>query len=699
MPAMSALPSLLGRRPSSSSSSDKSPAESGATMGRMRSTDSAFSVRPVSSIASSYDAARTGSTRSGTPTRSNSYLSTPTTASIMEANSSRSSSNHNVHSKRSWLEILRGRQRAATGTSNPVRLAASLSYFPMYVVKVGDVLQMKALEHHQALLQRDVVRQYKPGMRVLFVSHQWTSHDHPDKNAEQFDVLQEMLRGLARGDTGVKLCPCSTMYTQSLTPQTTYADLEDLAENGYIWYDYFSIPQPGRASANDLDATNRDLNKAVESIPFYVEHCQHFCMLAPFVTHADTKQYLSMSSYYDRGWCRAEMAAWSLSGAVGRPGLCAWAPGNALEGGVIQWLLHPPFHGDFGVEADRQRVDSLIQRMLNTRLDEFLDDGNLKAWRILKAISAYYTINAPKHTTDLKEWLQSYAFESANTWCGGWHAIHFAALEGNTEILQRLVLDEGMNVNKPTAKSRKDVAALPRMSPVHICALYLPTQLGMKCLMALKSLGANFKQRDLVGHNTLHYACLQRKRQPMIQYLLAEGCKLEAVTRMGDTAMSLSCMYGILDTTSCLLDHGAKVNVSNSAGCSPLMHASILGSPELMNFLVDSKADVNYRAKPLMASATNLVGSALMKARPDAMLSSLVRGSGNRTALMIASMMGNVGAVEVLLSAGADREAKNCNGDTALAHARSYSRARKAMKALSDRSATFVAVETIGIDV
>eukprot|EP00929_Paragymnodinium_shiwhaense_P112827 TRINITY_DN8109_c0_g1_i2.p1 TRINITY_DN8109_c0_g1~~TRINITY_DN8109_c0_g1_i2.p1 ORF type:complete len:407 (+),score=70.89 TRINITY_DN8109_c0_g1_i2:875-2095(+) len=406
-----------------------------------------------------------------------------------------------------------------------------------------------------------------------------------------------------------------------------------------------------------------------------------------------------MPSYYDRGWCRTEVAAWALSGAFGRPGICAWAPGSAVEGGVIQWLLHPPCTGDFGVQSDKARVDSLIHHMLTTRMDQLLDAGNLKTWRILKAISGYYTLSAPPRITDITQWLLSFAFDTAHSWSGGWHTIHFAALEGNDEILQRLVLSEGINPNKSTTKGRQEVASHPGMSPSHICALYLPTQLGVKCLKALKQLKASFTQRDYLGHTTLHYACHQRKRQSMIQYLLAEGCSLEATTRMGDTPMSICCQLGILGTATCLLLNGAKVNVTNRSGVTPLMQASIFGGPQLINLLLESKADANHIAKPMMAGATKMMGSALMKARPDAMLSSLIQGGGNRTALMMASMMGNVGAVEMLLWAGADKEAKNCNGDTALAHVNMYSRAPKAIKVLSENSSKFDVLDSIGIDV
>merc|ERR1711988_150711 len=160
---------------------------------------------------------------------------------------------------------------------------------------------------------------------------------------------------------------------------------------------------------------------------------------------------------------------------------------------------------------------------------------------------------------------------------------------------------------------------------------------------------------------------------------------------MGDTAMSLTCQYGLLDTAACLLSNGAKIHTysystfANRAGLSQLMQATIAGPPELVQLLIDAKADVNHEAKPTLAKVTKMVGKALMQVRPDAILTHLLHGSGQRTALMLASMMGNAGAVVKLLEAGADEEAKNWNGDDALDHVKKYSRAPKIVKVLSKR--------------
>lgn len=70
----------------------------------------------------------------------------------------------------------------------------------MYLVKVSDLLQMKGSpKAHSFLQQENVLHQWKPGMVVLFISHQWLSWLHPDPSGRQLEVLQQALQGLIDG--------------------------------------------------------------------------------------------------------------------------------------------------------------------------------------------------------------------------------------------------------------------------------------------------------------------------------------------------------------------------------------------------------------------------------------------------------------------------------------------------------------------
>eukprot|EP00929_Paragymnodinium_shiwhaense_P046637 TRINITY_DN2373_c0_g1_i2.p1 TRINITY_DN2373_c0_g1~~TRINITY_DN2373_c0_g1_i2.p1 ORF type:complete len:686 (-),score=59.63 TRINITY_DN2373_c0_g1_i2:468-2525(-) len=629
-----------------------------------------------------------GSSRFATMTSGESSIST---MSSLDGNLSDASDSdgtektHQTHAKKSWISRVSKRMTRVSSYSRELSVS-SRGTFPMYVGKMSDVINMASIEAHQTLVSSGKVQQYRPGMRVLFVSHQWTSWEHPDKAAEQFSVLQEMLCGLRAGDTKRWCCPHAFLWRHNLNPLIKDGDLENLVEEGYIWYDYFCIPQPSVASLSEMVMTTSNLSKAVDSIPFYTEHCEHFCMLTPFVMHSDSKRYLGMSSYVDRGWCRAEMAAWALNAQAGTPGFWGLAPGLCVESGAIHWLLYPPNKGDFAVESDRKRVDLLISRMLHGRMAQLREEGQLNSFRLLKAISGYYTLDAPTRLSELDDWLKAFAFESEREWSGGWQVIHFAALEGNAEILENLVALAGVSVDKRTSKGQDLVASHPGMTACHICAFYLPTQLAIKNLKVLAKLGANLNKKDVFGHTTLHYASKQSKRQHLIQYLVDVGCPLEATTVLGDTPLSLACQFGYSETATFLIQCGARVQFSNIQGMSPLMLSCMCAGPNLIQLLLDSKADANHTARPYMAGATWMVGKALLKVRSNSVMTHLIEGGSGRTPLMIAAMSGNAGATEELLQAGADPKATNCKGENALCHAKKYSRNARVLQMLSNRS-------------
>eukprot|EP00929_Paragymnodinium_shiwhaense_P086968 TRINITY_DN47317_c0_g1_i1.p1 TRINITY_DN47317_c0_g1~~TRINITY_DN47317_c0_g1_i1.p1 ORF type:complete len:647 (+),score=96.54 TRINITY_DN47317_c0_g1_i1:230-2170(+) len=619
-------------------------------------TEKAVEANPGSTVASTTVIDKTSSdvTSSSSTTRSHAAVSIPAVcASILS-------------------KLRKGKKAMATGHEKA--RAVSDSKFPMYVAKVSDLLKMTAIEAHQELLSKGVFHEYKPGMKVVFISHQWTSWQHPDRTANRLRVLQDIFRGLKSGDVRRLLCPFALVWRHTVTPIIDQGELQNLADEGYVWYDYFCVPQPSVASAAERATTTLDLRKAVESIPSYLEHCQSFCMLVPPGVHTDSKAVMDMRTYLDRGWCRAEIAAWSLTGRLGKPGFWAWASGFCAECGIIHWLLFPPGQGEFSLEEDRKLVDALIGRMLDARIAEALDEGELTIFSLLKAIKGHYTLDGARPLASLQEWLKDYRFESAHRWRDGWHAIHFAALEGNADILQSLVAISRVSADKKTRRALEVVASLPGMAPCHICAFYLPTQLAIECLEVLKNLGANLMMRDVLGHTALHYACMQSKRQPLIQYLLDAGCALDCSTAVADTALSVACQCGRVDTACCLLEHGAAVQFSNVMGVTPLMLASICGCTELVRVLLDGKADVNHTPGPRRPSLTKIMGKILMRLRPDALVSHLVQGSSGRTPLMVASMGGNIDTVKMLLDAGADTKAVNSRGEDARYHAEKYSR-------------------------
>lgn len=89
--------------------------------------------------------------------------------------------------------------------------------FPMYVVKasgrclgrraleVRDFLEMGVPESHHVLLRKGLLHKWRPGMSVIFVSHQWLARNHPDPFGQHAAVLRGILQGVLDGGLVPKL--------------------------------------------------------------------------------------------------------------------------------------------------------------------------------------------------------------------------------------------------------------------------------------------------------------------------------------------------------------------------------------------------------------------------------------------------------------------------------------------------------------
>lgn len=73
--------------------------------------------------------------------------------------------------------------------------------YPMLVVAVPVLLGLAEMIPHQRMLADKLLVPYDASMvgRVIFVSHQWTGHHHPDPSGAQMRTLRAVLGRLLRG--------------------------------------------------------------------------------------------------------------------------------------------------------------------------------------------------------------------------------------------------------------------------------------------------------------------------------------------------------------------------------------------------------------------------------------------------------------------------------------------------------------------
>ena len=204
------------------------------------------------------------------------------------------------------------------------------------------------------------------------------------------------------------------------------------------------------------------------------------------------------------------------------------------------------------------------------------------------------------------------------------------------------------------------------------------------------------QQRALVnateadGTTALHWAA-RLDRVELVQTLIRAGAPVNAKTRYAVTALSLAAVNGSAAVVDALLKAGADANTEVTDGETVLMLAARTGNPDAVRLLLDRGAHVNARetwhgeTALMWAAAEDHAGvvSLLASRGADLNLKSTVPEfpkvkvdaatmvftalpRGGMTALMLAARQGAAEGVRALAEAGADLNAVDPDGTSAL---------------------------------
>jgi ankyrin repeat protein len=167
--------------------------------------------------------------------------------------------------------------------------------------------------------------------------------------------------------------------------------------------------------------------------------------------------------------------------------------------------------------------------------------------------------------------------------------------------------------------------------------------------------GANVKAANRYGVTPLYLACVNG-RAPMIAKLLDAGADANGATTEGETPLMTVARTGSVEAAKVLLAHGADVNSKEQwRRQTPLMWAVAESHPEMARELITHGADVNARQV-----TWNWERQVTKEPREKWM------PLGGLTPLMFAGRQGCVECARVLLKAGADINAANPNGFSAI---------------------------------
>jgi len=164
----------------------------------------------------------------------------------------------------------------------------------MYEEHENDIQLFYKNTHHTALLNQKnspllSVENIPMNSLIIYVSHEWLRDDFPDNSdGKQIQVLCSVLQGLRNGDCSSEMIWSHVMSYQNGEPyKTSSSEWKIILENAYIWFDWFSIPQP--FVEKDSDQRNLsvvDQQRAMQSLESYVDRADFVLILTPTAKHS-----------------------------------------------------------------------------------------------------------------------------------------------------------------------------------------------------------------------------------------------------------------------------------------------------------------------------------------------------------------------------------------------------------------------------
>lgn len=193
--------------------------------------------------------------------------------------------------------------------------------------------------------------------------------------------------------------------------------------------------------------------------------------------------------------------------------------------------------------------------------------------------------------------------------------------------------------------------------------------------------GVNVNLADKAGETPVHYLAANVRKEnalPLIKHLAAKGADLNARNRSGKTALLLAIEGRRYDVMNLLLELKADANLADNEGMSPAIKAAWDGELEVLKTLVDGHgAELNVQTKnrmtPLLYAATGSAPVAKRLAVIQYLLSKNLSADQRKTALLyLTSHRRDADSVQIakmLIDNGADVDGQDFKGNSPLHYA------------------------------
>jgi len=530
----------------------------------------------------------------------------------------------------------------------------------MHVLPVARLLQLRRLPTHEEI-KHELVEQ-RDGMHTVFVSQTWLSRSHPDnvENAK-LKLLQSFLRDASNGKKGVR----PSLLCEIFWGGRLKIPARALRKIQYVWLDVFSIPQADRERQGE----------AIASIPNYVERAAFFvCVAGPWKHESGALR--DVRAWCARGWCRMELLC-NLLSPMAKPLILIQSPSDVRSHGPAglfgrNWIISPVGRGEFTVETDRVALGPVIERLIDERMSAKRAEGTEAALRWYRFLHAHKAslllgtgIKVTPHDT-LEAWLGHLGFASATQRDRqGWSPLSYAVLEGRSDLVTALLEDAGSNATGVLRRDEPAFLVTKGMSNLHLAAMRCDedeseTSRVESIIKVLLAHGADANRRDTSGNSCLHFACTLGRTACIEAYLKHLPALKDEPMAFGVAPFGYLALNGHTAALERYMDSypddfrddntGAPAGWVNYA-------CELVGDLDLIRALIARGHAVDYfdasKAVPKLKKilwVSKLVNRLL--SRPPTILDHYAVGYA--TPLHLAAYNGNIGAVELLLGAGAD---------------------------------------------
>ena len=583
---------------------------------------------------------------------------------------------------------------AKTLTSEQAALWTSLSkgtaierQYPMFVLPVQKVLGLDKLKTHEEMSSSLV--EWKPGMgKVVFCSHTWLQYKEPDNDAGlKLALLKDLLSGILDGSVGTLELEHPYYGKMSIPGK----QLRDDIRTGYVWFDLMSIPQA------DRDAQV----KAIGSIVSYVTDSAYFFVLAGPWRHEDGS-IRDERAWCRRGWCRMEACANALSPASKPVAVCRSVNSVVLNtpAGITKKsaLFDTVGQGAFTVEADKQHLGAVVNSLIEVRKEYALRQGDLITYRVChcataKLLQGGLGVEMPPPES-YEEWMASMRFKESELAtegkATGLTPLRYAVYANRLDIVRRMLAAcPGLDVEAPLKFSIPLVEG-PKAQTVLMaaCAWYDNPEM----VRALHNAGADMCRLDKgIGHFSPVYAAGNSNLRN-IDVLLEIGVNHQGkrVDAWHGSPISLPDLEGVVYPPNfgvmvMFAEYGHVDGLKAFAAAHPADWARVFqqpppGKPHLGLSIITHSVNVggdvdmlmwlcdqakahgcdgpNFRIATTDKKALKLIGIfktvlCLMR-RPPMIVMSFLNCLFSASPMHAACFNGNLGAVDYLISHGAD---------------------------------------------